>query len=323
MKSFSITSLAPVILVAASSLNNPAHGATDSTLNEAVTVAEASSNAENVGNLMPSGAILSPSSESVSDSGAPISSPALSAESDVSSSESRGMVEFGVERSSLSNGFGNWTGVYTRGNWRANKSNVLNFEIARQNRFGESGTFYALGNTHTFNSDWYGSLTLGGSSGQASFLPRFRADAFIHRKLLPKRNLVATVGLGIYEASEFNPDRSLSLGATYYFPEKWIVEGGVRFNKSNPGSVDARSQFIAVTNGANRKRFVTLRHEFGNEAYQIVGNNAAISDFDSRVTSLTLRQWLGREQGFSLVVERYSNPFYRRLGASAGYFREF
>lgn len=257
-------------------------------------------------------AVLSPSSESLATSGAT-----------TGSALSKGFVEFGVERSSLSDGFDNWSGFYTRSNWKANEKNTLNLEVARQNRFGERGTFYSLGDTYVINPDTYASLTLGSSSGGASFLPRFRADAFLNRKLLPKRNLVATVGLGLYDAREIYQDRNLYLGATYYFPQKWIVEGGVRFNVSNPGRVRARSQFVAVTNGRDKQRFLTLRYEYGNEAYQIVGNNAAISDFDSRITSLTWRQWLGNKQGVNVVVERYSNPFYHRQGASVGYFREF
>lgn len=233
-----------------------------------------------------------------------------------------GHVEFGAERARLSNGFEDWSGFYTRGVWQANANNVLNFEIARQDRFGEQGTFFSLGDTYTFNEDLYGSLTLGTSTG-ASFLPRFRADAFINRKLLPKKNLVATLGFGLYEAREIYKDRSLYVGATYYFPTPWIVEGGVRFNRSNPGSVDSRSQFIAITNGRDKQRYITARYEWGNEAYQIVGPGAALSDFDSDVFSLTLRQWLGEKQGVNVVAERYKNPFYSRNGLSAGYFREF
>ena len=63
----------------------------------------------------------------------------------------------------------------------------------------------------------------------------YRVDATLYRKFLPGRNLVGSVGVGYYNAPDGHTDRSLSLGAAYYFEAPWIVEGGVRLNTQQPG----------------------------------------------------------------------------------------
>ena len=112
-------------------------------------------------------------------------------------------------------------------------------------RFGESGRFIGLSDTITLDPDWFATVSLGAGDG-ASYLPDHRIDAFINRKLLSQRQLVATLGTGYYRAPDGHTDRNVSLGATYYFSEPWIVQGEVRFNNSRPGSVNTRQQFVAV-----------------------------------------------------------------------------
>jgi YaiO family outer membrane protein len=44
----------------------------------------------------------------------------------------------------------------------------------------------------------------------ASYLPRYRVDAFINRKLLARRQLAASLGAGYYRASDDHVDRAAS-----------------------------------------------------------------------------------------------------------------
>jgi YaiO family outer membrane protein len=231
-------------------------------------------------------------------------------------------VEAGLSSHKLSDGFGSWSSIYARTQYRINERNSMNAEIERSREFGDSGTYVALGGTHVINDDWYASLTMGTSSG-GFYLPRFRADAFLNRKLLRQRNLVATVGLGYYRAKDEHKDQSLYLGATYYFAPRWIVESGVRFNRSNPGSIGSRSQFIALTNGEEKKRYITVRVGSGRESYQLIGPNTELVDFGSNEASLTWREWISKSSGLNLVLERYKNPSYKRRGVSLGYFQDF
>lgn len=220
----------------------------------------------------------------------------------------------------LTAGLGNWKEIGVRGS-HAMGAHVLQGEAATMRRFGESGNFIGLGDTYSFDPDWFASLSLGAGDG-ASYLPRVRVDSFIHRKLLADRNLIASLGAGYYRAPDGHTDRSASLGATYYFSEPWILQGEVRFNNSRPGSVTTRQQFVALTWGRDQQTQITARHAWGSEGYQTIGNGDVLVDFSSQQSSLNLRHWLGADWGLSAGVERYRNPYYHRTGATLGLFWE-
>jgi len=230
-------------------------------------------------------------------------------------------VEAGGDYLGLTNGFGYWTGGYARG-VVTKGNNILNGEINGQHEFGDAGVYLAAGDTYNFNPDWYGSLTAGSSVG-GFFWPRFRADAFINKKWMSRKQLITTFGFGCYAAKDVHRDHSFFLGSTYYFTKPWILEEGIRFNISNPGSVFSPAAFVAVTQGRNQQHYITVRAGFGKEAYQLIGPTVALTDFESQTFTVTWRQWVGTNWGFTLVGDSYHSPFYARGGASIGFFREF
>jgi YaiO family outer membrane protein len=230
-------------------------------------------------------------------------------------------VEAGGSYETLSNNFGRWSGGYFRGVVVTGK-NTWNGEINGQHEFGDAGVYMAAGDTYNFNSDWYASLTLGSSVG-GFFWPRYRGDAFVNRKWGARKQLISTVGFGYYAAKDVHRDSSFFVGTTYYFEKPWIVEEGVRFNVSNPGTVFSPAGFVAVTQGRNEHRYVTLNTGFGQEAYQLVGPAAVLTRFPSQTVTVTWRQWVGKQWGFNLVADYYHSPFYQRGGGSFGIFKEF
>src|SRR5882724_7260360 len=204
-------------------------------------------------------------------------------------------VEGGGNYLALTNGFGNWTGGYARG-VVAQGNNIWSAEVNGQREFGDAGGF---------------------------FWPRFRADGFLNKKWLPRRQFITTLGFGYYAAKDVHRDHSFFTGSTYYFEKPWILEEGIRFNVSNPGSVFSPAGFVAVTQGRNLQHYVTLRAGFGKEAYQLVGPVATITDFHSQTATITWRQWVGPHWGVNVVADYYHNPTYMRGGTSVGFFREF
>lgn len=223
-----------------------------------------------------------------------------------------------VSRHNVDSGFPDWKELGVRGSWQAGP-HLLQGELASMKRWDESGTYAAIGDTYTFNEDWYGSLTLGAGDG-ASYLPRYRVDAFIHRKLLEKKNLVGSLGAGYYRAPDGHIDRNVSLGATYYFEMPLVVQGEVKFTHGSPGSVDTRQHFLAATWGREKQTTLTGRYGWGEEGYQSIGGGAVLTRFRSKELSFNLRHWLGRDWGLEAAVEHYRNPFYRRNGVTAGLF---
>ena len=230
-------------------------------------------------------------------------------------------VEGGGDYLTLTNGLGYWAGGYARA-VLASGHNIWNAEINGQHEFGDAGVYMAAGDTYNFNSDWYGSLTAGSSVG-GFFWPRFRTDAFINKKWMPHKQLITTFGFGYYAAKDIHRDHSFFVGTTYYFTTPWILEEGIRFNVSNPGSVFSPAGFVALTRGRNQRQYVTLRAGFGVEAYQLIGPTATLNDFQSQTLTITWRRWVGESWGLNLVGDYYHSPFYERGGTSIGFFREF
>jgi len=230
-------------------------------------------------------------------------------------------VETGGSYQTLTSGYGYWGGGYARGVYKSG-NNVWNGEANGQREFGDSGVYLAAGDTHVFTPDWYGALTVGTSAG-GFFWPRFRSDAFINRKLLGRKQWVTTAGFTYYAAKDVHRDRTFYLGSTYYFAKPWIMEEGMYFNVSNPGSVFAPAGFVAVTEGRNKQQYLTVRVGLGEEAYQLVGPTVSLAQFDSQELTVTWRRWLGPNWGFNWTGDYYHSPFYGRGGSSFGVFKEF
>jgi YaiO family outer membrane protein len=229
--------------------------------------------------------------------------------------------EAGGDYQGLTNGFGHWAGGYARG-VITQGNNIWNAEVNGQYEFGDAGVYLGAGDSYTFNPEWYGSLTIGSSVG-GFFWPRFRGDGFISKKWMSRKQLITTLGFGYYAAKDVHRDHSFFVGSTYYFTRPWIVEEGIRFNVSNPGSVFSPAAFVAVTEGRNMHHYLTVRSGFGKEAFQLIGPTVVLSDFPSQTLTVTWRQWLATNWGVNLVGDFYHSPFYVRGGASFGFFREF
>lgn len=230
-------------------------------------------------------------------------------------------VETGGDYLTLTNGFGSWSGGYSRGVYERGK-NIWNGEINGQSEFGDAGVYFAVGDTYNFNSDWYGALTVGTSAG-GFFWPRFRTDGFINKKWLGRKQWITTMGASYVMAKDAHRDHTLYVGSTYYFEKPWIVEEGVYFNISHPGAVFAPAGFVAVTQGRNRQQYITVRAGFGEEAYQLIGPAASLSQFNSQTLTITWRKWMGPNWGFNFVGDYYHSPYYLRGGSSFGFFKEF
>ena len=239
-----------------------------------------------------------------------------------SSTQYSGTVEVGGLKHFLSGGYGDWRHQFLRGSLRTSDQNTWDAEVQRADRFGETGTLLALGNTHQFNDRWYGNAGISGSRG-GFFLPSVRIDLALNRKWGERRNLITTVGFTGVNAKDTHTDRTLLFAATYYFQVPLVLQAGLRASRSDPGGINSQGGYAALTYGIDKKHFISLLHSRGNEAYQIIGANALLVDFDSRATTATWRQWLRPHQGFQLRAEAYSNPFYNRKGLELSVFHEF
>lgn len=239
-----------------------------------------------------------------------------------------GYIELGGSHSALTGGNANWNDFYFRGMLSGGR-NAFTAEINREGRFGDSGWFGGLGLTRTLSEDWYAQISAGASAG-GFFLPKFRTDALINRKLFKRRQLVATVGIGFDQSKTVDHDERFQIGASYYFEHPFVLQGGLMWTHANPGNILARTQYIAINQGHEKEHFVSLRYGWGREGYEVVGapTNLApafnvLFDFPVRDISGTWRQWIGPNWGLNLNIEHHEEPAYHRFGGTFGVFLDF
>jgi YaiO family outer membrane protein len=238
-----------------------------------------------------------------------------------SSPTGSGYVEFGGSYSALNNGFNSWGDGYMRG-VIGGQNNTLNLEITREGRYGTSGWFYDLGLTHVFGPNWYAQV-YGGLSMGGFFLPARRLDTFINRKLLPRKQLVMSIGYGYDKSKTVNAADRFQLGGTYYFEHPFVLQGGVTWTVAQPGTIVARSQYVAVMQGHAKEHYITLRAEIGKEGYELIGPQTALFDFTIHNYSASWRQWIGPNWGINAAYDRESNIAFKRNGGTLGLFLDF
>ncbi len=246
----------------------------------------------------------------------------------IGNAASPNFIEVGTNFSAVSNRQGDWQGEGVHGEMQTDPANRWKFDFLHQREFRDSGNYLSVGNVHSFNSDWYSDINVGTSTG-GFFLPTYRIDAFLNKKWFEQRNFLTTIGYGHFQSRDIYADNSVYFGTTWYFMPYWILEDGIRYNVSSPGSVNSATGFVALTNGRASNYYVTVRYGYGKEAYQLVGFGNLISDFYSHSASISWRQWMLRDWGFdndwgfATRAEYYTNPNYHRVGGYFGVFKEF
>lgn len=231
-------------------------------------------------------------------------------------------VEAGINMYNVSNGQGDWQGQFINGQVQTDPKNRWNAQVQHQEAFHDNGSFVGIGNTHTFDEDWFSDVGVGVGSN-TSFFPHYRVDASANRKLLPEGNMIATLGTTYMKANRIYTSYGLFGGISYYFATSWNMQMGIRSDRSTPGGVYATSGFGALTYGRQKQHYLTGRVGYGREAYQLLGLNPITNAFNSHTLGLNWRQWIGESWGYNLGGEYYRNPTYHRTGGTLSFFKEF
>src|ERR1700689_1606583 len=135
-----------------------------------------------------------------------------------------GYIEVGGGHSSLTDNYPAWTDFYLRGMMSGGR-NTFTGEVTRQDRFGDSGWFGNPDLVRGLSENWFAEVSAGGSAG-GFFLNKFQIAGLINRKLLRRRQLVATVGVGFDQSKTADNDLRAQVGASYYFEYPIVLQGG-------------------------------------------------------------------------------------------------
>jgi YaiO family outer membrane protein len=239
-----------------------------------------------------------------------------------------GYIEVGGGHSALTHNRPAWNDFYLRGAVSGGR-NTFTGEVTREDRFGDSGWLLDLDLVRTLSENWFAEVSVGGSAG-GFFLNKFQTSGLINRKLLRRRQLVATAGMGFDQSKTADHDVRASVGAAYYFEYPIVLQGGLSWTHANPGDILARTQYLAATWGHQKELFVSLRYEWGREGYEIIGAPtpllpvfAVAENFPEHTVTATWRQWIGPNWGLNFNVEQHQEPTYHRIGGTLGVFLDF
>jgi YaiO family outer membrane protein len=229
-------------------------------------------------------------------------------------------VELNGQVQSLSGAYPDGAATGLRASWRRERDFWTGF-VGHERRFGASGEQAGVANTHTFSERWY-TYAAAAASTETFFLPRYRVDGMLARKLGSENEWVVSASGFAAAAHDEHRDRSVGLGVIRYFGSGLIVDAGILWNRSSPGSVTARRQTLTATY-AQPRYSLSSRVGWGRESYQLIGASAELVDFASTEASVRYQRWLSSRAGATLIVEYYDNPFYRRGGLSLSVFRVY
>jgi YaiO family outer membrane protein len=221
----------------------------------------------------------------------------------------------------LTGGYSPWRQLTIHGVYESDR-HVFQGELSHKREFDTTGNFLGLTDTYTINDDWFTSGSVGFGDG-AFYLPRIRFDGFVYRKFLPKKNFVGSLGVGYYDAPDGHIDRSIAVGGAYYFEQPLVVEGGIRFNRSNPGGVNTHQQFVAASYSPDSQNALSARFAWGSEGYVPLAAKSSMVGFNSTDASVSWRHRFDKRWGFSISANRYRNPSYARSGVDVGVTRQF
>lgn len=233
-----------------------------------------------------------------------------------------GYVELGGGTARLTGGATPWSSTYLRGSYGVPGQGRFVFDVSGARRYGENG--YFIGMTYIADVRPDLAVALGLGTGPAGFyFPKFRADAAVTKKWGPKLNLLTTVGATYILAKETYRDYTGFFDVAYYLPEPIILQAGVRYGISYPGAVKAGSAWVGALFGRTGHTTVGVRYSVGKTAYLLMGANSTLVDFADRAFSVSLRQWLSRDWGFTAGYDYYTNPSFQKTTFEIGVFRDF
>ncbi|MGR8918842.1 MAG: YaiO family outer membrane beta-barrel protein [Gammaproteobacteria bacterium] len=232
-----------------------------------------------------------------------------------------GEIEAGGLYYGVNEGFEDTYGVYARGRLNLGKDEWL-AEGVQLDRFGDDGFFGGLGNIHHFDERWFSQLAIGSSSG-GFFWPELRIDANLSRRWGARKQLVTTAGVTYFDAKDIHSDTGFRVEGVYYSDSPWVLQGGVTYNNSEPGSVGSVSGYAAISHVVDGARIVSARLGGGEQAYQPFENDRFKQDISFGTLRVTCKQWVGRRWGINVAAESYFSDSYDQHGVEIGLFQEF
>ena len=225
-------------------------------------------------------------------------------------------VEANALAQSVTNGYGDWQGVYVRG-VRPSARDTWYLDALALRAFGEDGLQIGAAHRH----DWTGRVfqMLGASVGSgASIMPRVRVDGALGLRLGAARRWQATGGVSYVKSVTELSDLAAIASLAWYAPHAVMIEVGGRYNTSRPGNIRSHRLSTTTVWTPSPRRTFSLRGIGGSEGWQVVRSGTTLQRFQSQEGALAWREKLTPSFAISVQGDWYHNPYYTRSGVTVG-----
>ncbi|MFS4461125.1 YaiO family outer membrane beta-barrel protein [Bdellovibrio sp. HCB2-146] len=163
----------------------------------------------------------------------------------------------------------------------------VGFDFSQREVFGEKGMLLSPFAALAFGERW---IFQGGGivSDSSPVYPVSQISAQAGYKWLDSREIITFVGAGKTNYQESAYEEFILGEVVWYSPWGLILQAGNRFVKSEPLG-DSYGRLYAVATYQLQKGSVSVRHDRGREAYEIVAVDRTRFNFESSSTSLQAR----------------------------------
>jgi YaiO family outer membrane protein len=237
-------------------------------------------------------------------------------------------LEFGSYASHVTQGFGNWVGEDAQFWIRANSFFVPQFFFASESRPTGTEQNYGMFSYLNWNKSFYTTQGISiapqnNPSPAAIYFPKVRVDEKAYFKLLPARNLVVGAGYTYFDLGSPGHGQIFDVGSIYYHG-KWVMQGDLFINESQPGSLYSASGRVTLQHGSEGHYWWGVTTGGGRELYQYVGQVPFDVRFDGYSVGAFYRKWFTRHVG-AVASFNYFDKFtaYRQTGGTVHLFFDF
>lgn len=235
-------------------------------------------------------------------------------------------IELGGYASEVDHGFGAWRGADSQLWFRGSRFFIPAIIVESQTRPTGTQQNYTFFSYLNWTKSFYTVQAFSAAPQKdplAIYFPKRRYDAKAYWKLPPAKNFVIGAGYTRFDLGRTGHGQIFNIGSLYYHG-KFVVEGNVFINRSQPGDLYSASGTLSAQYGREGRYWWGVTAGGGRELYQYVGQTPFEVRFSSYSFGVFYRRWFTRHVG-AVVSFDYFNKFdaYRKVGGSVHLFFEF
>ena len=175
--------------------------------------------------------------------------------------------------SSLTAGYGTQDSLLMRLSWNSAAQSLTQLALEHKRAFGERANIVVV--NHAWDATALDRVSFALSASDAETIAaRWRVDGQYSGKFGDQLNVVVSLGGFVSSTADGHRDHSVIPSFAWYFADRQVIEGGLRFARSDPGAQSAARGFVVYTWGAPGQDTLNVRVEGGRDFHVVFDTEA-------------------------------------------------